>query len=103
MNAVGTPQFAVPRLPDANRPNAHPLDLAECAWPQAEHSFDTLGLAIEWRPAALGFAIGKAIDLCAPSLDATLLARLVVEHAVPMAMIDPSRFMDRLAQLRANA
>ncbi len=102
-NSVGTPQFGIPRLPEANRPNALPLDLAECAWPQAEHTFNSVGLAIEWRPAALGFAIGKAIDLSSQALDPLLLAKIAVEHAVPMASIDPSQFLDRLSLLRANS
>ena len=102
-NTVGTPQFGIPRLPEANRPNALPINLAECAWPQAEHTFNSLGLAIEWRPAALGFAIGKAIDLSADAVDPLILAKITVEHAVPMASIDPSRFMDRLERLRANS
>ncbi len=102
VQSVGSPEFGVPRLPPQHMPNALPLELALCAWPQAENAFDQAGLPIEWRPTALGFAIGKAIDTSASTIDPMILARIVVEHAVPMASIDPSRFMDRLEELRAN-
>jgi hypothetical protein len=102
MRSVGTRDFGIPRLPAGHMPDALPIDLALTAWPQAEHAFDKLGLAIDWRPAAIGFAIGKAIDKGAQSVDPMILARIVVECAVPMAAIDPSRFLERLNTIRAN-
>lgn len=103
MQSAGKPQFGIPRLPAANMPDALPIDLALCAWPQAEHAFDTVGLAVEWRPAAIGFAVGKAIDKGAQTLDPMIMAKVAVECAVPMAAIDPSRFLDRLNDIRAAA
>lgn len=100
--SIGTNAFGVPRLPSENMPDALPFDLAMCAWPQAELAFEETGLALEWRPAALGFAIGKAIDTGAQALDPMILAKVAVECAVPMSTVDPSRFMDRIDTLRAN-
>jgi hypothetical protein len=101
--SVGTRDFGIPRLPAEYTPDMLPIDLALAAWPQAEHSFESVGLAIDWRPAAMGFAIGKAIDKAAHSLDPMILAKIVVECAVPMAAVDPSRFLDRLNAIRADA
>ncbi len=103
MQSVGSSQFGVPRLPPEFTPNALPIDLALCAWPQADIAFEAAGLAMEWRPAALGFAIGKAIDLGASSLDPMVLAKIAVECSVPMAAVDPSQFLPRLDELRQHA
>ena len=103
LNSIGTSDFGVPRLPRDHTPNALPIELALCAWPQADHSFDAVCLAVEYRPAALGFAIGKAIDLSAQSLDPLIIAKIVVECAVPMATVDPSQFLGRLNEIRANS
>ena len=51
----------------------------------------------------MGFAIGKALDTAAQTIDPLMMARIVVECAVPMSMIDPAQFWDDLEQLRANA
>ncbi|WP_298466689.1 hypothetical protein [uncultured Erythrobacter sp.] len=103
MESVGTPHFGIPRLTAEHTPDASPLDLAKIAWPQAEHTFDSANLALEYRPAAMGYAIGKAIDTAAGTLDPLLLAQIAVEHAVPMSMVDPAQFWDDLQTLKANA
>ncbi len=103
MQSVGTPHFGVPRLTAENTPDATPLQLAAIAWPQAEHTFDTAKLAIQYRPAAMGFALGKAIDTAAGVLDPMVLAQIAVEHAVPMSMVDPAQFWDDLQAIKANA
>lgn len=103
LQSVGTPQFGVPRLPAEHRPSHAPIDLARIAWPQADHIFDTVDLALHYRPAALGFAIGKAIDTGARTVDPLILAQIAAECAVPMAMIDPAQFWDDLQRLKANA
>ncbi|MCK0128275.1 hypothetical protein [Erythrobacter sp. F6033] len=103
MESVGTPHFGIPRLTAEQTPDASPLELAKVAWPQAEHTFDSAKLALEYRPAAMGFAIGKAIDTAAGTLDPLPLAQIAVEHAVPMSMVDPAQFWDDLQTLKANA
>jgi hypothetical protein len=103
MRSIGTPQFGVPRLPVAHRLNALPLDLARVAWPQADHTFDTLKLALQYRPAALGFAIGKAFDTAGRTIDPLIMATIAVECAVPMAMCDPMLFWEAWEELKANA
>ncbi|TAD82588.1 MAG: hypothetical protein EAY70_03315 [Sphingomonadales bacterium] len=103
MKTVGTPQFGVPRLPAANRLNAKPLELARTAWPQADHLFDTVQLALQFRPAALGFAIGKAFDTAGTVIDPLVMATIAVECAVPMSMSDPHQFWGDRQRLKANA
>ncbi len=103
MQTVGTPQFGVPRIADEHRPGASPLELARIAWPQAENAFDTVQLAVDYRPAAMGFAIGKALDKAAPNMDPLTMANIVAECAVPMSMIDPIQFWDDVKKLKANA
>lgn len=103
MRSVGTPQFGMPRLPVQHRLNASPLELARLAWPQADHTFDTLKLGLQYRPAALGFAIGKALDTAGRTIDPLIMATIAVECAVPMAMVDPAQFSDDLDRIKANA
>lgn len=103
MRTVGTAQFGVPRLPEEHRPSHPPIELARIAWPQADHIFDTVNLALQYRPAALGFAIGKAIDTGVQIVDPLIAATIAVECAVPMAMVDPMEFWDDRERLKANA
>lgn len=103
MRTVGTSQFGVPRLPAAHRLNATPVELARTAWPQADYLFDKVDLALQYRPAALGFAIGKALDKAATVIDPLVMATIAVECAVPMSMVDPMLFWDDRKRLDANA
>lgn len=103
MRAIGTADFGAPRLPREHQLSYAPVELARAAWPQADHTFDTVKLALQYRPAALGFALGKAFDMAGRTIDPLIMATIAVECAVPMSMIDPAQFWDDLQRIKAHA
>jgi hypothetical protein len=57
-----------------------------------EHLRELDKTAPETRPAAMGFALQRALDAGKDVLDPTLAADIVTEFAVPAAKFDPAKF-----------
>ena len=88
--SVGGPEFGVPMLPEKNRP-PDPIDLLTQLWSHFRESLELYEVPTEQWPAALGFALQRAIDAGKTALDPGMLAQVAVECAVPMAKLDPAR------------
>lgn len=90
--SVGGTKFGKPRLPDQNMPGDELLNYVKYLWPKIVEALDLYEVPVTKRPTAIGFAIQNAITATKDVLDPGLSARLVMECAVPMSKIDPSRF-----------
>lgn len=87
-SVVGTAHFGVPRVPDANRPAAQPLNYLQALWPGLLPTVKRFCPDPSHWPILYGLAIQQGIEMGKTALDPTLALRIVMESAVPMSKVD---------------
>ncbi|KFC74536.1 hypothetical protein FG93_01122 [Bosea sp. LC85] len=92
-NTVGGDEFGKPELPTEHRPGDFPINYVRDHWPKALEALNFYEVPPTLRPAAIGFALQRAIEAGQDAIDPTMAARIVIECAVPMAKIDPERLV----------
>jgi hypothetical protein len=104
---AGSPQFGVPRLPEAHRPRWSPREALNAFWPLAVEALSSEAnvpgrkgqrLAPSHWPAAIALTAQKLIKLSKEALDPALSMRIVLEAAVPMSKVDPKTVPQELAK-----
>ncbi|HEX8309616.1 MAG TPA: hypothetical protein VF645_14485 [Allosphingosinicella sp.] len=89
---IGSSDFGNPDLPEPHRPALSPFDWVRHGRKRMSEALDLYEVPPLQRPAAVGFALQRAIAEGRQVLDPLLAARIAVECAVPMAKVDPRRF-----------
>lgn len=90
---VGAEEFGKPQLPAEHRLRDLPFNYVRDFWPWIAKGLNLYEVPPVQRPAAIGFALQRAIEAGKDVIDPTLAARIVIECAVPMAKIDPDRLV----------
>ena len=90
---VGTAEFGKPELPDEHQPALSPFDWVRHGRSKIVEALDLYEVPLLSRPAAVGFALQRAIDEGREALDPLIAAKIAVECSVPMAKVDPLRFV----------
>lgn len=88
---VGGESFGQPRLPAANQLSDLPFNYVRHMWPKVLEALRLYEVQPTQWPAAIGFALQRAIDAGKTAIDPTLAARIAIECAVPMAKLEPRR------------
>lgn len=73
-------------------PSDVPYNYIKYLAPKIISALELYDVPPETRPAALGFALQRAIDAGKDVLDPTLAADIAIEFAVPAAKFDPAKF-----------
>jgi hypothetical protein len=89
---VGTADFGKPELPDEHQPALSPFDWVTHGRRRIVEALDLYEVPRLARPAAVGFALQRAIDDGRDVLDPLVAAKIAIECAVPMAKVEPARF-----------
>jgi hypothetical protein len=89
---VGTGEFGNPELPDEHRPALSPFEWVSHGRRKLVDALDLYEVPLLLRPAAVGFALQRAIDEGREALDPLIAAKIAIECSVPMAKVDPLRF-----------
>jgi len=87
--SVGTPQFGIPRLPEAHMPGEPPrnyLKLWKLFLPRVRRFCPD---AQQW-PMLYAIAIAEAMEMAKDVIAPQLALRLVMECAIPMSKVDPA-------------
>lgn len=86
--AVGSPMFGVPDLPEGHTPSMLPRDLLIRFWPQVLKMLrvgsDPLTCAVDVATAAEQLMLSMKGEI-----DPALAARIIMEAAIPMSKVDP--------------
>lgn len=91
--SVGSERFGIVEVPEAHRPIDLPSNLVRHFWPKIGEALDLYEISPAQRPIALGFALQTAIRHGQNVIDPALAAKIAIECAVPMAKVDPARFL----------
>lgn len=87
-DSIGTEAFGVPRLPIAHRPYDMPVRYLEAYWPVVQPIAQQLcQMPAEW-PLLFSLAVQEVIDAGGEVIDAETAVKIVMESAVPMAIVD---------------
>jgi hypothetical protein len=89
---VGTDEFGKTELPDEHQPAMPPFEWVKHGRVRVLEALDLYEVPPLMRPAAIGFALQRALDEGRDVLDPLLAATIAIECAVPMAKVDPLRF-----------
>jgi hypothetical protein len=89
---VGTAAFGKIELRDEHQPALSPFDWVRHGRLKIVEALDLYDVPALSRPAAVGFALQRAIDEGRDALDPLVAAKIAIECAVPMAKVDPLRF-----------
>jgi hypothetical protein len=89
---VGTAEFGKTELPDQHQPALSPFEWVSHGRAKLVEALDLYEVPPLSRPAAVGFALQRAIDEGREALDPLIAAKLAIECSVPMAKVDPQRF-----------
>ncbi len=87
--AVGTDAFGVPDLPPEHMPSASAQNLARELLPIAAQVLQTYDLPRGQWPVAVALSIQDIMEMAKDALDPALMARIVMEMAVPASRLDP--------------
>ena len=87
---IGTPEFGIPRLPEAHGPIMPPIEFITTMWPRIDQEIDRYQVAPLHKPAVIGFAIQNALQAGKDALDLAIAGKIIIECAVPMAKLDPA-------------
>lgn len=90
--AVGSADFGRVDVPEENRPSSPAFDWVLHGRRKLIEALDVYAVPQELRPAAVGFALQRAISEGRQVLDPLIAARIAIDCAVPMAKVDPRRF-----------
>lgn len=90
INTIGTPEFGVPRLPEAHRPVIAPAEFVSQLWPRINAELDRYQVHFLHKPTVIGFAIQNAMQAGKETLPPDLAAKIIIECAVPMSRLDPA-------------
>lgn len=86
--AVGSPQFGIPNLPEGHTPSMLPRDALTRFWPGAlkllRVGSDPLTCAVDVATAAEQIMLSMKGEI-----DPSLAARIIMEAAIPMSRVDP--------------
>jgi hypothetical protein len=89
---VGTDELGKPELPDQHQPALTPFEWVRHGRRKIVEALDLYDVPLPARPAAVGFALQRAIDESRKTLDPLIAAKIAIECSVPMAKVDPLRF-----------
>ena len=89
---VGTDEFGKTELPPQHQPVMAPFEWVRHGRTKIVEALDLYEVPPLSRPAAVGFALQKAIDEGREALDPLIAAKIAIECSVPMAKVDPLRF-----------
>ena len=89
---VGTAEFGKTELPEEHQPALSPFDWVTHGRHKIVEALDLYDVPLLSRPAAVGFALQRAIDEGREALDPLIAAQIAIECSVPMAKVDPQRF-----------
>lgn len=87
----GTGDFGIPRLPDNHQLQDLPINYVQTLWPVVLPLVEKRAPALKDRVILFGFAIQNAIEMGKDVIPPSVAGKLVMECAVPMSRIDPSR------------
>jgi hypothetical protein len=90
---VGIAEFGKTELPDQHQPAMPPLEWVKHGRSKIVETLDLYEVPPLARPAAVGFALQRAIDEGREVLDPLMAAQIAIECSVPMAKVDPLRFV----------
>lgn len=90
--SAGKPEFGKPALPDKHLPALSSFDWVRHSRRKMIEALDLYDVPPLARPAAVGFALQRAIDESRTVIEPLMATRIAIECAVPMAKIDPRRF-----------
>lgn len=90
--AVGSAEFGYVDVPEANRPGLPAFEWVRHGRRKMIEALDLYEVPQALRPAAVGFALQRAISEGREVLDPMIAARIAIDCAVPMAKVDPRRF-----------
>jgi hypothetical protein len=84
---LGTEAFGVPRLPAEHPLQATPLDYATRLWPEVRRILSARLEQPGLWPVALGLAIQEVMSRTRGTLSPELIARIVMESAIPVSKV----------------
>lgn len=87
----GTDAFAVPRLPPEHMPGNSPVDFARYLYPQVFPILTRYDLPPQQHTLALAMAACDVMDQAKGHLDPGLMAKIVMECAIPASKLDPDQ------------
>ncbi|WP_421701525.1 hypothetical protein [Aliiroseovarius sp.] len=87
----GTDAFAVPRLPPEHMPGNSPVDFARVLYPQVFPILSRYDLPPQQHTLALAMAACDIMCQAKGHLDAGLMAKIVMECAIPASKLDPDQ------------
>lgn len=90
--SVGSDDFGTSTVPEAHQQSLSPFDWVRHGRLRAIEALDLYQVPPQLRPAAVGFAIQRAIGAGRDVLDPLVSARIEIDFAVPMAKVDPRLF-----------
>ncbi len=91
VSTIGSDKFGIPRVPAAHMPHALPIDLLSKFWnPVRNLLVLKVQEPLQW-PLVLALAAQKVIVMYKDLLDPALAGKLVMETAVAMAEVDPTK------------
>jgi hypothetical protein len=89
---VGTAEFGMPDLPEEHQTAMPPFEWVKHGRVRVVEALDLYEVPPVMRPAAIGFALQRAVDEGREVLDPLMAARIAIECSVPMAKVDLLRF-----------
>jgi hypothetical protein len=92
-DTAGKEEFGKPVLPPDHLPVDLPFNFVRHIWPHISEALNLYEVPLEKQPAAIGFALQRAIEAFKDIIAPTLAAQLVIECSVPMAKINPEEIV----------
>jgi hypothetical protein len=90
--SVGSADFGKAQVPETHQPSMSPFDWVRHGRLKLIEALDVYEVPLEMRPAAVGFALQRAISEGGQVLEPLVSARIAIDCAIPMAKVDPARF-----------
>lgn len=88
---LGGPEFGQPRVPEQHKPGDLPINYVRDLWPVVIPRIEQRVPVLQERVTLFGFAVQNVIQMGKDVIPPAMAGKLVMECAVPMAKIDPSR------------
>lgn len=91
-STLGGPEFGLPRVPKQHKPGDLPINYVRDLWPVIMPMIQQHVPVLQERVLLFGFAVQNVIQMGKDVISPSMAGKVVMECAVPMARIDPSRF-----------
>lgn len=91
-STLGSPEFGRPRVPDQHKPGDLPVHYVRDLWPLVLPLLERRAPVLQERVTFFGFAVQNVMQMGKDVIAPAVAGKLVMECAVPMSKLDPSKF-----------